>query len=112
MDSKVIYQKKLKENVNYLGILLYELFHRRAPFPGRTMNEVMAKIKKNQIKFKKNLDIRIKNMIIAILKIDPRERPTTQEILEMKPLIELTREHDVFEFLFDINDRNQINKLT
>jgi hypothetical protein len=74
------------------------------------MKEVMAKIKKNQIKFKKGLDPRIKNLIITILKIDPKERPSCQEILKMNPLIDLTRELGVFEYLFD-EDRN-INQLT
>ena len=76
------------------------------------MNEVMAKIKKNSIKFKKNLDSRIKNLITTILKIDPKERPSCQEILKMKPLIDLTRELDVFEYLFDEKDRKNINQLT
>ena len=76
------------------------------------MNEVMAKIKKNQIKFKKNLDSRIKKLITTILKIDSKDRPTCKEILQMKPLIELTREFDVFEYLFDEKDRKNLNQLT
>jgi calcium-dependent protein kinase len=90
-----------------LGILLYELFHRRAPFPGRVMNEVMNKIKKNHIKFKKNLDVRIRNLINKILQIDPQKRPTCQEILESPELIELTREFDISNQLFDLHQSNK-----
>lgn len=65
------------------------------------MNEVMAKIKKNQIKFKKNLDARIKSLITRILKIEPHERPSCQEILETKQLIQLARDFDAYDYLFD-----------
>lgn len=65
------------------------------------MNEVMAKIKKNQIKFKKNLDTRIKTLITRILKIEPQERPSCQEILETKQLIQLARDFDAYDYLFD-----------
>lgn len=68
------------------------------------MNEVMAKIKKNQIKFKKNLDPRVKALITRILKVEPRERPTCQEILESRQLIQLARELDSVDFLFDEGD--------
>lgn len=76
------------------------------------MNEVMKKIKKNHIKFKKNLDVRIKTLILKILQTEPRKRPTCQDILKSLELKELTMEYNIFTSLFDENDIPRLNGLT
>lgn len=72
------------------------------------MNEVMSKIKKNHIKFKKNLDVRIRKLINKILQIEPRKRPTCQEILDSPELIELTREFNISNQLFDSHQSSNL----
>ena len=76
------------------------------------MNEVMGKIKTNQIKFKKNLDGRIRKLIHKILQVEPQKRPSCQEILESNELIQLAREFEVTQHLFDDKSTFPPNKLT
>lgn len=97
---------------NYLGILLYELFHRRAPFPGKNITEVMSKITKNSIKFKKGLDQRIKDLILEILKHNPEDRPFCSEILKNKNLISLIQEYHLDQPKTKSSYLNSLAKLT
>ena len=76
------------------------------------MKEVMSKIKKTNIKFKKNLDSRIKKLILKILQIEPKNRPTCDEILKSEELTQLTRDFDVFSFLFDEKEHPKVQGLT
>ena len=60
---------------------MYELFHKKAPFRGRSVEEVKKKIKLNQIVFKKDLDPEIRNWIIKMLNVYPKNRPHVKHIL-------------------------------
>lgn len=64
-----------------MGILLYEMVHGYAPYRGLKMEEVMTQIVKDDIDFKPTLNPKIKNLILKILVIDPRRRPSAKEIL-------------------------------
>lgn len=70
-----------KTDIWSLGVLLYEMTHLKAPFPGRSLNEVIDSINKNIIKFKKTVDINAKKLIISILKLNPKDRPSIDTIL-------------------------------
>ena len=61
--------------------MLYELFHDKAPFPGRSVEDVKKKIKKNQINFKKDIQPDIKKWIVKMLNIYPKHRPHVKDIL-------------------------------
>lgn len=61
--------------------MLYELFHDKAPFPGRSVEDVKNKIKKNQINFKKDIQPEIKKWIVKMLNIYPKNRPHVRDIL-------------------------------
>lgn len=67
-----------------LGVLLYELYYNKEPFPGENSEEIMKLITKNQIKFEPEIDIEGKELILALLKIDPNQRPLIQQILDDK----------------------------
>ena len=46
------------------------------------MEDVMTEIVKNQIHFKKDLNVNVKKLIKKILILDPKRRPSTYEILQ------------------------------
>lgn len=64
-----------------LGILLYELFHNQEPFPGRSSTEVLGSIQKKAVEFFSDVPKEAKDLIVKILVIDPKKRPTIREIL-------------------------------
>lgn len=64
-----------------LGILLYELFHNKEPFPGRSSPQVLASIEKKAVEFFMDVPHEAKDLIVKILVIDPKKRPTLREIL-------------------------------
>lgn len=76
---------KTKSIFKKLGIFLYELFHGYSPFADpKNSNPVLAiykKIQKMQIKFKPNLDPRIKDLILKILQFYPQKRLPINKIL-------------------------------
>jgi serine/threonine protein kinase len=79
-----IYQRhKQTEKVDIwaLGILLYEMTHQFTPFKKKSVYEIKKILDENKIEFRKDLNPLIKNFILRILKFDPVERPTTQELL-------------------------------
>lgn len=67
---------------NWLGILLFELFHSKAPFKGRRVEDVKSKIKIGKIVFRRDLETPIRDMIKEMLQIDPKKRPHVSEILK------------------------------
>lgn len=84
MAPEVLLRKRqtTKTDVWALGILLYELFHGNAPFRGRRLEEVLERISKNTLAFKRTLNPLAKDLIARILKFYPHERPTVDQILE------------------------------
>ena len=65
----------------------------------------MAKIQKNHIKFKKNLDPKVRVLITKILQIDQQKRPTTEEILKSHELVQLSRQFDIEDQLNDQREK-------
>ena len=64
-----------------LGILLYELFHGTSPFVGNSIFSIYKNIIKESIRFSDDFDDLGKQLVTQILKLNPAERPTVQEIL-------------------------------
>jgi aurora kinase len=58
-----------------LGILLYELFHKKSPFTGKRPKEILNKITIGKIGFK-TVPPEAKDLILRILRVNPEERPT------------------------------------
>lgn len=64
-----------------LGVLLYELFHNKAPFPGGNTAEVQASMQ-NEIAFSSHVPQEARDLIKRILVQDQRGRPQIAAILE------------------------------
>lgn len=62
-----------------LGILLYELFHKKSPFTGKSPKEILNKITDGKIGFKA-VPKEAKDLILRILRVNPDERPTIEKI--------------------------------
>lgn len=71
-----------KIDVWALGVLIYELIHGFAPFPGKSMAVVRTKIFQGKIKFNPNLSTESQSLIKMILRIKPEDRPDIDKILE------------------------------
>ena len=86
-----------KMDVWALGVLLFEMFHGRAPYRGTRMDSVMNAIMKNIVAFKKGINSDIKRLIIDILIFDPKKRPTVNDILNNKLFEEFMKEERALE---------------
>ena len=80
-----------------IGILMFELLAGYSPFVAKTNQELYQNIKRLKIQWPKDMPPLAKNLISKILKINPLERPTFDEILNhqwfkqtkmIKPLLE------------------------
>lgn len=86
MSPEVFFRNRQtkKTDIWALGILLFELFQGYAPFRGTRMELVMKKVMKNEIRFRKEIDLDIEKLIRKILIFDPKKRPDIEEILNDK----------------------------
>ena len=67
-----------------LGVLLFELIHREAPYKGRSLSEITRSLAVKTIRFSASIDADAKELILMILKTNPNERPSLQQIFEHK----------------------------
>lgn len=84
MAPEVLMKKtqNVKIDIWSLGILLYELVHGFAPFPGRSMKCVKDRIFQGKIKFDPDLSKESQKLVISIQRINPKDRPDIKSILE------------------------------
>ena len=59
-----------------LGILMYELFHNKEPFSGKSPNSVLSKIMKRKLDFSSRVPKEAKELINTILRHKKEERPS------------------------------------
>lgn len=63
-----------------LGILLYEMYHKKAPFTGRSPHEISKAIKRRKLVFSASpMCAEAKDIIDKILQMDPRKRLTIEQ---------------------------------
>jgi serine/threonine protein kinase len=67
-----------------LGVFLYELYYNKEPFPGESTEQMLELINKGKIDFDQEIDPEGKEMILNLLKINPSDRPTIQQVLAHK----------------------------
>ena len=80
-----------------IGILMFELLSGYSPFVAKTNQELYQNIRRLKIQWPKDMPPLAKNLIGKILKLNPLDRPSLQEILDhqwfkqtkmIKPLLE------------------------
>lgn len=76
-----------KVDVWAVGVLLYELFHKRTPFKNDTLKTIKEKVEGRTIEFKPNVDPKLIDFVYYALQFDPRNRPSVKELLM----------HDIFD---------------
>ena len=64
-----------------LGIILYELYHKKSPFKDNNAFKIYKNIVTKPVIFDSDCPPSLKKLIKTILKIDPQERPNLVEIL-------------------------------
>ena len=68
-----------------LGVLLFELFHNKEPYKGKSQREMLACILKTDLKMEK-IPEDARTVIRGLLKMNPRDRMTPEQLLESKYL--------------------------
>jgi len=109
-----------------IGILMFELLSGYSPFVAKSNQELYQNIRRLKIQWPKDMPPLAKNLISKILKLNPVDRPTFDEILNhqwfkqikmIKPLLEnkmkTTKDLLAFHMLNGCNDEtlDKINKL-
>jgi serine/threonine protein kinase len=109
-----------------VGVLMFELLSGYSPFVAKNNQELYQNIRRLKIQWPKDMQPLAKNLIGKILKLNPLDRPSLQEILEhqwfqqtkiIKPLLEnnlnTTKDLLAYHMLSEVNEDilNRINKL-
>jgi serine/threonine protein kinase len=83
MAPEIVNKKQYDYRIDIwgMGILLYELFHNKAPYQGRTMQEIKNSLSKGKINFNPEIPSTAKSLILRILKTDPENRTSIGQIL-------------------------------
>ena len=83
MPPEIIGEKDQNDKVDIwcLGILLYELLHRRPPFEGRNIHMLQFQQKKENIYFRPGVNPQLRAIVEGCLAFQPGQRPTAEEIL-------------------------------
>ncbi len=109
-----------------VGVLMFELLSGYSPFVAKSNQELYQNIRRLKIQWPKDMQPLAKNLIGKILKLNPLDRPSLQEILDhqwfqqtkiIKPLLEnnlnTTKDLLTYHMLSEVNEGvlNRINKL-
>ena len=100
--------KKIGHNISVdiwcIGALIFEFLTGKCPFSGQSDNEIFENVLKNKIDWPKDINLEAKNLISKILKNDPKERISLQEMLKHPFFTNNVANSD--EFMFKPNEMN------
>ena len=71
-----------RSDVWSLGVLLYELFHNREPFPGSVVSKQLEVVRTTRLEFSDRVTPNARDLIEICLKMEPADRPSVAEILD------------------------------
>jgi serine/threonine protein kinase len=86
-----------KADVWCLGVLLYELLHKRIPFDIKNFKIMLEDVKRKKFIIKEGLSEATRQILIKSLELDPMKRPTVGQILELSIFDSFKRTHEVSE---------------
>ena len=83
LAPEIIEEQKQTEKVDIwcLGVLLYEIMHKKLPFEAKNMKILLENIKTKPIVFRPDISAQAREIIIRCLQADPKTRPSASEIL-------------------------------
>jgi len=79
-----------------MGILLYELFHNKAPYQGRSIREIKSSLSQGKINFNNETPSKAKSLILRILKTDPNNRMSMGQILSDPWVVENLDKDEIY----------------
>lgn len=71
-----------KVDIWCMGVLLYELIHKRPPFNARNIVQMLDEIKLRKFTFRQNINQDFKRIIDWCLQLEPENRPTAAKLFE------------------------------
>ena len=82
MAPEIVLKKTYDYRVDVwsLGILLFELIHKEAPYKGRNLLEIKTSFSQSSLKFSSDVQSEVKDLIEKLLKFNPTERISLGEI--------------------------------
>ncbi len=83
MAPEIVHKKPYDYRVDIwsLGVLLYELIHGESPYKGRSLPEIVKSLARGLVKFSYNCNTEAKDLIQKLLKQNPNDRLSLQEIM-------------------------------
>ena len=76
-----------KVDIWCMGVLLYELLHKRPPFVSKNVIQLRNEIQLHKIVYRTDIDSQICKIIDSCLRVDPKRRPTAEYILSLPIII-------------------------
>jgi len=70
-----------------LGVLLYELVHKKTPYNGKNILEMAQEMKTKPLGFRSSLHPELKTIIQMCLRLDPSDRPSISFVLDSFPVL-------------------------
>ena len=105
MPPEIVYEKSHNKEVDIwaIGVLLYELIHGRAPYTAESLDDIKDRMKQTEITFKKSLSPEAKDLLLKLLKFEPSERITLEQVFThpfiLKHLDEYENNKDSFKYI-------------
>lgn len=74
-----------KVDIWCMGVLLFELIHKRPPYSCKNIIQLYNEIKVKKLSFRSNINPDFRRIIEMCLKLEPEDRPTAKQIVDMFP---------------------------